>query len=225
MQHWIVYIATCWMLVASVCSARPDTWEGAAPMRVAVDGLSASVVGPTLYVVGGVDGLLQAYDSVRDRWTLKASMPTARRDLATGVVDGLIYAVGGRVDPWGFTDVVEVYDPRTDTWQKRAPLPQGRGFLGAATVAGKLYAVGGYNGAEIFSSLDSTPWTRGLWDRVAARPWLVVPLHMRPCHGQLPLGAHREDAVPTDVGSRGICLMDVVEIRMPPSPGVVVNDD
>ena len=137
MQHRIVYIATCWMLVASVCSARPDTWEGAAPMPVAVDGLSASVVGPTLYVVGGVDGLLQAYDSVRDRWTLKASMPTARRDLATGVVDGLIYAVGGRVDPWGFTDVVEVYDPR-----------KGRGFLGAATVAGKLYAVGGYNGCR-----------------------------------------------------------------------------
>jgi len=128
-------------------------------MRVAVDGLSASVVGPTLYVVGGVDGLLQAYDSVRDRWTLKASMPTARRDLATGVVDGLIYAVGGRVDPWGFTDVVEVYDPRTDTWQKRAPLPQGRVFLGAATVAGKLYAVGGYNGTEIFSSLDA--WALG----------------------------------------------------------------
>ena len=105
-------------------------------MRVAVDGLSASVVGPTLYVVGGVDGLLQAYDSVRDRWTLKAAMPTACRDLATGVVDGLIYAVGGRGDPWGVTDVVEVYDPRTDTWQKRVP-PAAR-----ARVSGRRYGRG-----------------------------------------------------------------------------------
>ena len=125
-------------------------------MPVAVDGLSASVVGPTLYVVGGVDGLLQAYDSVRDRWTLKAPMSTARRDLATGVVDGLIYAVGGRVDPWGFTDVVEVYDPR-----------KGRGFLGAATVAGKLYAVGGFAGQTTLATVEAYDPQQDRWEAVA----------------------------------------------------------
>ena len=40
-------------------------------------------------------GTVEAYDPTTLTWTAKAPMPTPRTLLAAGVIDGLIYAVGG----------------------------------------------------------------------------------------------------------------------------------
>ena len=78
----------------------------------------------------------------KDAWTEKAPMPTARSTVATGVVDGNIYAIGGwdGVRPLA---TVEVYDPVTDTWTKKAPMPTARCALSASVVDGKIYVFGG----------------------------------------------------------------------------------
>ena len=64
------------------------------------EGLSASVLGRKLYAVGGIykgyyRNTVWAYDPTTDTWTAKASMPAARGFLATRVVNGILYAVGG----------------------------------------------------------------------------------------------------------------------------------
>jgi hypothetical protein len=53
---------------------------------------------------------LEAYDPATNTWTSEAPMPTAREFLAAGVVNGVLYAVGGS----GFGDGknVEAFNPQ-----------------------------------------------------------------------------------------------------------------
>jgi N-acetylneuraminic acid mutarotase len=82
-------------------------------------------------------------------WMTKASMPTARAGLASAVVAGNIYALGG----WnydintanGWIATVEAYNTSTDSWVARTSMPTARTGLSAAAVNGIVYAAGGDN--------------------------------------------------------------------------------
>ena len=83
------------------------------------------------------------------QWTRKADMPTARSCFSTGIVDGKIFAIGGRLqletDEFGEIAIstVEMYDPKTDTWQRKADMPTKRSGVAVSVVDGKIYAIGG----------------------------------------------------------------------------------
>jgi N-acetylneuraminic acid mutarotase len=74
-------------------------------MPTARYGLAASVLNGALYAVGGCAqycndylpslNTVEAYDPSTNSWQTKANMPTARAWLASGVVNGIFYAVGG----------------------------------------------------------------------------------------------------------------------------------
>jgi hypothetical protein len=68
--------------------------------------------------------------------------PTARANLATAEVGGLVYAIGG-IPQANDTDVVETFNPRSGRWTTSLPLPQPRAFAGAAGLGGLLYVAGG----------------------------------------------------------------------------------
>jgi N-acetylneuraminic acid mutarotase len=84
-------------------------------------------------------------------WTTAAPMPTARTMSAAGVINGLLYVVGGSDAAGSSTSkrANEAYDPATNTWATKAPDPIANGagsgvaFAGAGVIAGKLYVVGG----------------------------------------------------------------------------------
>jgi hypothetical protein len=65
--------------------------------------LTAAVVDGVLYAFGGNNAgyfsTVFAYDPVMNSWNFKASMPTRRAELAAGVIDGRVYAVGGLLAP------------------------------------------------------------------------------------------------------------------------------
>jgi N-acetylneuraminic acid mutarotase len=105
-----------------------------------------------LYAIGGIapgssgiapTGTLQAYDPVANTWTTKTPMPTVRLGFAVGVVNGILYTVGG--DAAG---TVEAYDPVTNAWTTRQPMLTPRSQLGVGVVNGILYAVGGTTGSN-----------------------------------------------------------------------------
>ena len=77
-------------------------------------------------------------------WTSKAPMPTPRGKLAVGVVDGILYAVGG-VDP-GIADIgystVEAYNRTTNSWTIKSPLPIPCWDGAASAIGNILYFVG-----------------------------------------------------------------------------------
>jgi N-acetylneuraminic acid mutarotase len=76
-------------------------------------------------------------------------MPTPRHHLASAVVDGKLYAIGGRNSNRTFNanlDVNEVYNPKSDSWISLEPMPTKRSGLAAASsspVNGDIYVFGG----------------------------------------------------------------------------------
>ena len=72
-------------------------------------------------------------------------MSATRHLLASGAINGKLYAVGGESNIPTPTIVgsVEAYDPVTDLWTTKAAMPTARAFLGVGVVNGLLYAVGG----------------------------------------------------------------------------------
>jgi N-acetylneuraminic acid mutarotase len=81
-------------------------------------------------------------DVTEDSWVGLEPLPTIRRDLGVAVVDGKIYAIGGRNDN-GWLSTNEEYDPVTDTWTTKTPMPTPRSDFGIAVVQNKIYCIGG----------------------------------------------------------------------------------
>src|ERR1051326_6071290 len=59
-------------------------------------------------------------------WAVKAPMPTARHDMATSPVNGVIYAIGGKDLADNDLGTVEAYDPASNTWTTKASMPMPR---------------------------------------------------------------------------------------------------
>jgi hypothetical protein len=87
--------------------------------------------------------MVEEYDPVTDIWTTKASMPIVNGYFGTGVVNGIIYTMGGADDPNFPYKIVSAYDPLADEWSNKTAMPTARFALGAAVVNGKIYAIGG----------------------------------------------------------------------------------
>ena len=81
-------------------------------------------------------------------WTIGASMPTARTEVAGAVLDGKIYVIGGFVEGGKATNIVEVYDPQTDRWDRTSPLPIPLEHTAVSTYNGNLFVVGGYTNID-----------------------------------------------------------------------------
>jgi RNA polymerase sigma factor (sigma-70 family) len=107
-------------------------------------------------------------------WTRKADMPTARVDLRTGVVDGIIYAIGGSRNGSALS-TVEAYDPKTDKWTKKKGMPTARVGLSTCEVDGIIYAIGGWPAGALLTVESYDPkadkWTKKA-DMPTKRDWL-----------------------------------------------------
>jgi len=85
---------------------------------------------------------IAAVRAVEDSWTTLEPLPTIRRDLGVAVVNGKIYAIGGRNDG-NYLSTNEEYDPETNTWTTKTPMPTPRSDFGIAVVNDKIYCIGG----------------------------------------------------------------------------------
>jgi N-acetylneuraminic acid mutarotase len=86
---------------------------------------------------------VQAYNPATDTWTIKSSDQKPRIGLGAGVINGLLYAVGG-FDARDLRSVA-AYDPSTNAWTAEAPMLGPRGSLAVGVAQRTLYAVGGHN--------------------------------------------------------------------------------
>ena len=137
-----------------------NAYRALAPMPVKRCSMKAEEVGGKMYVIGGLEplengkgtrvtGRNEMYDPATNTWTERSPMPTARDHAYSGVVNGKIYVIGGRIGAGNVPatsniDVVEEYDPATDLWgvvKQRMPTPRSGG--GEATYDGKIYVGGG----------------------------------------------------------------------------------
>ena len=93
-------------------------------------------------------------------------MPTPRQHLASSVVQGKLYAIGGRVSGVATNlNVNEEYDHSTDSWSARAPMPTNRSGIAAAVEGDRIFVLGGetpfgtLNTNEEYNPLGDT-WTK-----------------------------------------------------------------
>ncbi len=106
------------------------------------------------------------------KWTQKADMPTPRTQLATAVVNGKIYAIGGLNG--GSRSAVEEYDPQGDMWTKKADMPMQRSGIAASAVDGKIYVFGGHRIA--FEPLNTVQMYDPATDRWTRKKRMPVPI-------------------------------------------------
>src|SRR5207245_8107512 len=80
------------------------------------------VVSLVAVVVSGRDQVFGEGGMWGGVWTVKTPMPTARFELAVGVVNGILYAVwGSRLTPTDYLSAVEAYDTTNKISKTKAP--------------------------------------------------------------------------------------------------------
>jgi hypothetical protein len=112
--------------------------------------------------------------AVPPAWARRATAPTARQEVASTVVDGRVWVIGG-LTAAGASPAVETYDPATDLWEAGPELPVGLHHPSAATFRGEVVVLGGFLAA---GSLYARPSDRVLALRGGA--WVDLPPLRRP---------------------------------------------
>jgi len=131
--------------------------------------LSAAVVNDTIYAIGGsfrnTTDIVEAYNAATDTWIRKANMLEPRFGAAAGVIDGIIYNVGGNHTERN----CEAYNPATDKWTRKTDIPETYGGIIVAPYGGLLYAIGGgFN--EVFQTVYAYDPTTDGWTKKADMP-------------------------------------------------------
>jgi N-acetylneuraminic acid mutarotase len=92
-------------------------------------------------------------------------MPTARHHLSSAVVDGKLFALGGRIlgnrvpsedldEALSNFNNNEIYDPQTDTWSIHQHMLTKRSGFTAVSASGDIYVFGGEGVGESYDSVE-----------------------------------------------------------------------
>jgi hypothetical protein len=134
-------------------------------MSAARHGLATVEVGGRIYAIGGHNygsgthfSLTEEYSPAPNTWATKTSMPTARRAVGYGVVNNLIYIIGGE-NASGHLSMVEAYNPLTNAWATKSPMPAPRSHFGCGTDGGNVHCFGGLcsSGYQVTTNESYTP--------------------------------------------------------------------
>jgi N-acetylneuraminic acid mutarotase len=169
-------------------------------------------VGTKIYVAGGLrNGSVadaHVYDTTNDTWAPIAPLPQARDHGVSGVVGGVLYAVGGRATGIAaHTPQVLAYDPAQNQWTPRAPMPTSRGGAMAAVVGGKIVVCGGEG---------NTASPRGVFPQTerfdpAANAWETLAPMKTPRHGTGAASVGNVVYVPGGADKQAFGAVDTVE--------------
>ena len=138
---------------STASSALPGIWSILAPMPTPRGFLAAAELGGKVYAIGGdipgpVDvpvptDALEIFDPSVNSWSAGPPMRVALTAVGAGVVNGMLYAVGGYDAGHAAVNTLQAYDPTTATWTLKSPMPTARRYPAVAVMVGKLYVIGG----------------------------------------------------------------------------------
>jgi N-acetylneuraminic acid mutarotase len=168
--------------------AETDTWSPIAGLARPRGAISAVVLNGKIHLLGGRDVRSvewhEIYDPQTDKYTFLAGMRgstgtqpfVGQRDhIGVTVVDGKIYAIGGRMDSYDFnTSLNAVYDPKTDAWSFRSPMPTARSGPSCAYVSGRIIVMGGEATGRVFGTNEIYDPQSDTWEAGTPMP---VPRH------------------------------------------------
>jgi N-acetylneuraminic acid mutarotase len=148
--------AACTVDAVDVYDPAGDSWTPATPLPADAPRhhLAVTVVGDTIYVLGGFVGIIgsaqpftpeaSTWSFDGSNWTRLADAPRARGAATAQTIGGKIYVAGGAIAEPSALDDLSVYDPSTNSWTQLPPMPTAREHLASCVVGGQLVAIGGW---------------------------------------------------------------------------------
>ncbi|XP_061602122.1 kelch-like protein 10 [Cololabis saira] len=120
----------------------------------------------SIYFIGGHGhghlSSVQKFTLATQSWEEVGSMHVPRCLVSVAVLNGFIYAMGGRHSSETLKSA-ERFEPDTNQWTEIAPMHDRRADAGAAALHGKIYICGGCGGGPLFSAEcynpDTDQWT------------------------------------------------------------------
>jgi N-acetylneuraminic acid mutarotase len=187
---------------AGVWELADGVWVDRATLPSPVAAGAAVATEDAILLVGGVPtGSFYRYDIAGDAWTPLTSPATPREHLAATVLDGEVWAIGGRWEG-GIFDTTEVYDPAAGSWRAGPQMVEARSGFGAAVVDGSIVVAGG----EVFGPDEALASVERLVE--AGAGWVTIEPLPHGLHGSplvaiasavyLPGGSTRPAAVAND---------------------------
>ena len=153
--------------------------RGAAALAVH-DGVFYLVGGVTRGHNGGFVPWLDAFDPATGTWTALADAPHARDHFQAAVLDGHLYAAGGRTSSHETGEVLElsvakvdVYDIAAGAWSTLdAPLPTPRSGNTTLAWQGRIVVIGGESSAQQAGHAEVDAWNpaTGTWEALPPLP-------------------------------------------------------
>jgi N-acetylneuraminic acid mutarotase len=132
-----------------------------------------------------------------DSWVSKAPMHVARSGLGVAVVNGKIYAIGGRVLVYQDQSRVESkevntneeYDPAANTWTYKKSMPTPSSLFAIAVYNDKIYCMGsGKN--QVYNPANDT------WENKTAMPTERIMASANVVNGKIyVIGGHPNDTL------------------------------
>lgn len=107
-------------------------------------------------------------------WQARTAAPTARQEVASTVLDGKVWVIGG-LTASGASATVEIYDPATDRWSSGPSLPLAVHHEAATVYRGEIVVLGGFVDA---GTLYAQATDRAFALRSGA--WVELPRLRRP---------------------------------------------
>jgi N-acetylneuraminic acid mutarotase len=165
-----------------------NTWSSFVPLPSPRGGGEMVYLDGELHYIGGNDGVnatatkyaetnhwVLNLNSSNPQWVDAVSLPAPRSHMASAVVDGQIYILGGRptgadeVNPTTTNYVWNPDDP--DVWTQAAPLLQPRAVSSAAVYNGEIYLIAGTTtNYQIIATVDVYDPQTNTWSTQASIP-------------------------------------------------------
>ena len=129
------------------------------PARFTAFAIGALCAALGMAAVGCDDSPVSPSTGSEGSWQTLAPMPAARQEIASAVLNGLIYVIGGYDSTGQSTSSVFVYNPQFNAWATAASLPIVNNHGAAAVANGQLFAFGGVSNRVFVYNPAANSWS------------------------------------------------------------------
>lgn len=160
------------LATVEVYNPGTNSWQAAPSLTYVRDNPGSAVLNGQIYVFGGrhrnADGTtttgemktVEMFDAAANNWVEKTPMPTGRRAMSVGTINGKAQVAGGELNGGNSSGVFnqnEEYDPNTNLWRPLTKVPTPKHGAAAATIDDTFYIMGGgiTSGSSFTSSMEA----------------------------------------------------------------------